>query len=305
MGTLHYIQQTEPVWCASGAVLWIHRGREGEVRAAVKEAKLAIYVEEVPIAIVTHGCNIGDGEYRETREVVVVQPGSKHYGGWELAVDLLERIAPHLEDAHFFMHPEEGCGLLVSSIRIRGGRVVEEKIPDAEASGGPAMHMWLTTHDPVWFGRALVMRGRHCELCGADDVPRSRFETVPGALDLEEACMVCASCLELLEERRTICGNERTLVEDHWHEPRYRVVRRAARRIYCHFFGDGDVFIDSIDALDPRTLYPSVDPRERQLLEALDRDPDDRTTWLVYADWLEAHGRPEEAGFWRQRSVAP
>ena len=45
---------------------------------------------------------------------------------------------------------------------------------------------------------------------------------------------------------------------------------------------------------------------EMAFIQAIKQTPEDRTTWLVYADWLDDHGRPEEAAVIRKaKATAP
>ena len=45
----------------------------------------------------------------------------------------------------------------------------------------------------------------------------------------------------------------------------------------------------------------TCEPTERSLLDEIEHQPRERGPLIVYADWLETHGRPQEAGAVRLR----
>ena len=165
MGELHVVTQVEPVYCA-GAVLFVLRGAEEEVKRAVRSFAVAVYVDDVEIHVRTVGCNLGDGDYVERRSVVVVQSGSKYREGVEQLVELMATIAPHLEDAAWFVHVAGFPELAFLSFRVSGGRLITEPVEHPSSVETPEAYMWKTTRSPMWLHRAALRRSQGvCELC--------------------------------------------------------------------------------------------------------------------------------------------
>jgi hypothetical protein len=198
MGELHIVTQVEPVYC-EGAVLFVVRGGEAQVKAAVGAAGIAVYVEEVEIRVVTAGCNLGDGEYVEKRTVVVLQSGSKYYDGTEGMRSLLVSIAPLVEDAAWFFHVAGFPELAFESFRISGGKLSTEYVEHDPDISTPEASMWTTTRALAWLHRAVLRRSETiCELCrepSQESITLAEEPPLAGReLGMDDVFAVCARC---------------------------------------------------------------------------------------------------------------
>jgi uncharacterized protein (TIGR02996 family) len=302
MSESHFIKQTEPTWCERGAVLFVRRGSEAAVRDRLGGG--SIHYQELPIRIPTPGCNIDDGLYEETRGLVIIQSGSKHYDGWDVAFGILEHVSPYLENARFYREWSQR----VSMVDIIDGRILETPLPGVKSI---EKHLWESTRDSQWFERAVSDRAAgSCEVC--DDWKETKVCIAPGThLDLSECIRICDRCAALedpsVDPEQVYLAISDDLVGD---RSRPAFARRLARRALEHALTitpDGAWFQDAIIRLLselvltglPERLAITTDAIERELLLKLIHHPDDAETRSVYADWLEAHGRTAEASVLR------
>ena len=129
---------------------------------------------------------------------------------------------------------------------------------------------------------------------------------------LAGACPVCGGAADVKEKLSDGELSSRTLtcrasyccqLRDYWYDGKvfesHATVRERGFVTEGQDDADGTAAIlNAIEAA--RDEFFDRPPEERAFLEAIRRDPLDRPTRLVFADWLEEHGRDDEAASYRR-----
>lgn len=132
---------------------------------------------------------------------------------------------------------------------------------------------------------------------------------------LDGTCPVCGGAADVVEGRShgKLCSRDLTCrvaaccrLRDYWDKD--LLVESSATVCGKDFFAEGQddaegtaAIVDAIEVA--RDEFSGRPPEERAFLEALRRDPLDRDTRMVYADWLEERGHDDEAAVqraWRE-----